>query len=120
MKIKFVIFLTTTLLIIPGVNAQIDKEIKAYIDSTEIIVNNGRKMLESKIIEGDFPKAREIYRYLTELTTEKTYSAFSYTEHLLLNIILSEWENLTQFMFFYPERINKRIYQNAYNINVTY
>jgi len=119
MKIKFLfscfILISATLY----VNAQIGKEIKEFVDSTEIIVNNGRRMLEAKIIANDFIKAREIYNYLTELTAGKTYSAFYYTEDIFLNIILSDWENLTRYMYFYPERKNKRIYQNAYNIGTT-
>ncbi len=118
MRKKITSFLVL-LLIIPAVYAQIGNEIKAYIDSTEIIVNNGRKMLEAKIIENDYQKAREIYKYLTDLTSGKNYSAFSYTENLFLNIILNDWEKLTEFMFFYPDKKDTRVYQNAYNIGVS-
>lgn len=78
MKIKYLFICFILVSATPDIDAQINKEIKAFVDSTELIVNNGSKMLEAKIIENDFVKGREIYDYHTEITAGKTYSALDY------------------------------------------
>ena len=89
--------------------AQILDEIKSYVDSSEFIVNNGRKMLINKIAENEYEKTREIYIYLTDLTAGNNYSAFSYTEDLWINILVGSWENITEIMINYNQEGHKKI-----------
>ena len=54
--------LMTVLLILFSINiqAQISEEIKSYVDSTETLVNSGRKMLVQSIAAGDLDKTKDI------------------------------------------------------------
>lgn len=104
------------LLSVQSVSAQIADEVKSFVDSTEIIVNNGRKMIVSRILEDNYTKANEIYRYLTEVTTQKPYSAFHFTEDIYLNLLFCDWNNLKEHLMDYKGRINRKIYQDTYYI----
>lgn len=98
------------MLIPAGLRAQIDKEIKSFVDSTELIVTNGRKMLLEKISKGDNLKAMEIYLYLTNVTAGKNYSAFYYNEDVMINLLFCDWINLQKIMLEYRERNIKPVY----------
>lgn len=113
MKCRIYVFVSFFLLTTSLLNAQIGNEIKSYVDSTEILVTNGRKMIVNKIIIDDFSKAQEIYKYLTGLTNGKTISAFYYSEDIYLNILFADWDNLTKILFDYNNSGNKTIYQNS-------
>ena len=47
--------------------AQIENEIRAYVDSTELIVNNGRKLLVQQLDNENYIKVKEIYNFLNKL-----------------------------------------------------
>lgn len=96
--------------------AQIADEIKSFVDSSEIIVNNGRKLMVSKIQEGNYSKANEIYTYLTGVTEGKSSSAFIFTEDIFLNLLFCDWYNMEGILLDYKNLINKKLYQNTYNI----
>jgi len=57
---------------------QIANEIESYVDSTEILVKNGRKMMFKELNDNNIIKAKDIYNYLTKITDEEYYSAFYY------------------------------------------
>ncbi len=98
------------------IKAQILDEIKSYVDSSEFIVNNGRKMLINKIAGNEYEKTREIYIYLTELTAGNNYSAFSFTEDLWINILVGSWGNITELMINYNQDGHKKIYPETFEI----
>lgn len=98
------------------VNAQIIEEIKSYVDSTELIVNNGRRMLVQKITEGDNLKAQEVYRFLTEQTANTNYSAFDFTEDIYINLLINDWHTTSDCVLEYDERIQKITYPNNFEI----
>lgn len=52
-------------------NAQIEKEIKTYVDSTEILFVNGRKLLLEEIQLFNYPKATEIFNFLEKNADSK-------------------------------------------------
>jgi len=78
--------------------AQIEKEIISYIDSSEYIVENGRKFLMNRLSASDHEKAKEIYQYLEDYSASKKYAAFSYTEGLYVNLLTGNWQALTAYM----------------------
>lgn len=96
------------LLIAFHLNGQIDKEIRAFIDSTEVLAGNGRKMIEAKIMEGNMEKAAEVYDYLTALTAGKPLATFNYREDVWLNLLFRRWEKLAEILAGYSELINRR------------
>lgn len=67
--------------------SQIDREIGAYVDSTELMVKNGRKMMLKELSDSNFYKAKEVYDYLTNLTENNHFAAFYYVEERFRDII---------------------------------
>ena len=65
-------------------NAQIGQEILSYVDSTELVVQNGRKMIFKELNDSNLTKVKEIYDYLSEATANKHYAAFYYIEDFYL------------------------------------
>ncbi|MDR1764474.1 MAG: hypothetical protein LBR64_11105 [Dysgonamonadaceae bacterium] len=91
-NVKYISFAAIMLFFAPAaLNAQIENEIKSFVDSTEMMVINGRKMLTRHIQEGDYNKIAEIYDYLTGLTSEDDCEAFSYNEKMLIDLLLGDW-----------------------------
>ena len=90
----------TMLLILFSINiqAQISEEIKSYVDSTETLVNSGRKMLVQSIAAGDLDKTKDIYHYLSDKTYGNYYSAFYFTEDLYINILVGDWHGVERQM----------------------
>ncbi len=86
------------MLISPHTKAQIEEEIKAFIDSTEAIVNNGRKMLLHTISEKNYTKSKEVYQYLSKITENRNYSAFNINEDLYFNFLIGDWNKINELM----------------------
>lgn len=93
--------------------AQIENEIRSYVDSTELLVSNGKKMLEAKLNEGDLQKSAEIFDYLSAFTAEKPLAAFNYTEEIYLNAVLGRWKQLTEILAGYSQLITRRSYYST-------
>lgn len=110
--------LMTVLLILFSINiqAQISEEIKSYVDSTETLVNSGRKMLVQSIASGDLDKTKDIYHYLSDKTYGNYYSAFYFTEDLYINILVGDWHGVERQMQNYSENVKKFSYPNTYSI----
>lgn len=96
--------------------SQIVDEIKAYVDSNEILINNGRKLLVEKINNKDYQKAKEIYEYLNQETQSTKYKAFSYNEHLFFNSIINDWEKILMLFKDYEAEINRYNFPYSYPI----
>ena len=110
MKSRLLLLSMVCLLPATQVFAQIEQEIRSYVDSTELLVSNGKKMLEAKLNEGDLQKSAEIFDYLSAFTAEKPLAAFNYTEEIYLNAILGRWERLTEMLAGYSQLITRRSY----------
>jgi hypothetical protein len=103
--------------------AQIANEIRSYVDSTEILINNGRKMLIQSLIQNDVLKATKIYLYLNEVSSGKSCTAFNYSEELYVRILISDWNGLLTHMqdikekrnisacYQFNEKLNDRLYK---------
>lgn len=88
---KLFIVITSLLLTPITVSAQIENEISSFSDSTDILVNNGRKLILQSIAQKKYQKATELYHYLNDLTIDKGYSAFDYVEALNICLLTSNW-----------------------------
>lgn len=96
--------------------SQIGNEIVSYVDSTEILVHNGRKLFLKELSDSNLIKTKEIYDYLTEKTKNKHYSAFYYLEDLYINMLAGDWELVNKFMLEHEKYKNKIIYPNSQEI----
>lgn len=77
-------------------NAQIEKEIISFVDSTEYLINNGRKLLLEEVRSYNYTKAHEIYLFLNQKASEKQCDAFTYNEYLLISVLTSDWRSFTE------------------------
>ncbi len=116
MECRFYLIISIFLLTTAQLDGQIENEIKTYVDSTEVLVTNGRKMMVNKILDNDYPKASEIYQYLTSLTAGKTFSSFYYSEDIYLNILFCDWDRLVDILLDYSNIGHKYTYRNASEI----
>jgi len=92
---KFKVVLSTFLLliVISTVNAQIENEILSFVDSTELLVNNGRRLLLQHVQAKDYSKVTEIYDFLNEKANARNCAAFTYNEELFISILTNNWNN---------------------------
>ncbi len=73
-------------------NAQIGNEIKAYVDSSEMIINNGRRLLLQSVQTKDYRKMAEIYNYLKVESSLNNCIPFSYNEDLHITSLTGSWD----------------------------
>lgn len=88
---KIVIFTIFIAVLSINANAQIENEINSMVDSTEIIINNGRKLLMKSLDENDFKKASKVYYYILTEVKDDNCSAFEFHEQLLIVSLISDW-----------------------------
>jgi len=72
------------------VEAQIEDEIKAYVDTTEQIVVNGRKLMIKSVQENDFEKIADIYDYLVRTKSTNNCDIFSYAEDVFTYLLIGD------------------------------
>lgn len=118
MKTLRIIFFTMLLFCVSVTNAQIQNEINSYVDSTEILINNGRKFLAQNVEKKDYSKVFEIYLYLKEKTSEKNCVVFNYTEDLYILALANKWEAMLDAFKNFNSLTDKYVcYPNAVSIN---
>lgn len=117
MKTKIITLSTILVFVLVPAQSQIINELKSFVDSTEIIFNNGRRMMYQSLATGDVAKAREVYTYLNDESRKKQCKAFSYNEELYINLLLSDWEGWLQNAEEYTERIK---ITSCYNYSESY
>lgn len=75
-------------------NAQIEEEVKNFVDTTRQTVNNGRQLLVKEVKDGNYSKAIKVHDYLKKVTSDDTCSPFTYSEELHFFIITTQWDDL--------------------------
>lgn len=115
MKFKLLPFIFLLLISFSAIS-QIENEIRSYVDSTEMLINNGRKYLIEQIKNENFQKTKEIYNYLNDATLEKSYDPFYYSEHLYINTFLKDWNSLLKYAANYNSLNSNTIPRNAPDI----
>ncbi len=116
MKLRITICFIAVFFYCQNLHAQIGNEIKSFVDSTEVLINNGRKMLVQKVLDGNYDKAREIYHYLRQETTDGKFAAFSYTEELYLDFLISDWNQWIEKAEGFSKYSKVGCYQDTYQI----
>ncbi len=92
MNTKTTLILTLSVFFISfKAQAQIEDEIKSFVDSTEIIVIQGRKMIAHEINEKKYDKVLDIYDYLNEKAIESDCYPFAYVENIYLLTVTAHW-----------------------------
>ena len=92
MKPKKLLFSALMLFaLINTASAQIEQEIKSFVDSTEILVNNGRRMMLQSVQTGDFERVAEIFEFLNERTQIDNCVAFTLNEMLDIALLTNNW-----------------------------
>ncbi|HYW96458.1 MAG TPA: hypothetical protein VE870_12770 [Bacteroidales bacterium] len=117
MKTKIVLTLSFLSLITSVLKAQIGNEIKSYVDSTELYVNNGKKLLIKSLQNGNKEKALDIYYYLQTITIDKDCEPFTFNEELFILCLTSEYEKWLQQARQYRHDIKALCYPDAFDIH---
>lgn len=115
MKRNLIVILITIILPLSAFS-QIGNEIASYVDSTEILVHKGRKLILKELTDSNLIKTKEIYDYLTEKTKDAPYSAFYYIEDLYINMLFGDWERVNILMLEHEKYKNKIVYPNSQEI----
>ncbi|HLN53668.1 MAG TPA: hypothetical protein VK212_08160 [Lentimicrobium sp.] len=97
--------------------SQIEDEIRAYVDTSESMVQQGRLLMLKELNQNNLGKTREIYDYLTALTKDGPYAAFYYNEELYINMLTNDWETVDKLMMDYDYR-NDLVYQSSRDLAV--
>jgi hypothetical protein len=93
--------------------SQIGDEIVSYVDSTEMLVHKGRKMMLNELSSNNLTRTKEIYEYLSDATMNEYHSAFYYLEDIYINMLAGDWESVEKFMLEYEKYKDKIIYPNS-------
>lgn len=117
MKIKILLILCWGILSTIPVKAQLDAHLLNYVDSTEIVLNNGRRLVYQSLAEGDMNKAKEVYDYLKLQADLRHCFAFNLNEDLYINLLLADWNNWFEIARSYNEHISKSA---CYNFSENY
>lgn len=107
MKTKLLFILLFVVLSLTPIHAQLANEIKSYVDSTELLLNNGRRLIVQSIVDQDLLKAQKVFHLLQDEANKKQCEAFSYKEKLHLYALLGDWTGWFEQALRYKE-FNKR------------
>lgn len=110
---KKTIFLLVVLILPSHAFSQIEDEIISYVDSTEVLVQRGRRMILNELSVNNYAKVKVIHAYLTDLTREEHYAAFYYLEDLYINMLAGEWPAVDTLMLNYEKLHDKDIYPDS-------
>jgi hypothetical protein len=92
MKNRILAFLLVVMTLASSAQAQLIDEIRTFVDSTELIMNNGRRMLYQSLATGDKDKADDLHNFLKEQALAKHCFAFNYNESLYICLLLNDWD----------------------------
>ena len=95
--------LVIVLFTLPAKAQLIEEKLSAPVDSTQILVAKGRKMIIDKLAEKNYSPISDIFHYLEDKTLDKENTPFDYSEYLYLNLLLENWNALTDYMKEYEE-----------------
>jgi len=116
MKNKFYFTLLFVLFFCFPATSQIENEIKVYVDSTEVLINNGRKYLVQSLKYNKIEKVKEIYLFLLKKGEDYNCKSFTFKENLLLLTVLKDWNGLLEENDVFTYEAKSECYQNMFNI----
>jgi hypothetical protein len=87
----FPILFLAALTSVAKAQTDIENEIKSFVDSAELLINNGRRMILQHVQEKDFEKVAEIHGFLNRRTLARDCAAFTYRENLYIAGLTGNW-----------------------------
>ncbi|PLX18019.1 MAG: hypothetical protein C0599_12795 [Salinivirgaceae bacterium] len=95
------IIIISCILIVNTLSAQIESEIKTFVDTTEVYINNGRAIIAKSLIKNDIDKVEKVYKFLKGITEQSSLPSFYYREELAINFLIKDWEQLSTLLMNY-------------------
>lgn len=117
MKTKILFLLFFMSLVSLKASAQIENEIKNFVDSTEILLNNSRKYLSQCLNDNKIEKSNEVFLFIMMKGEEKNCSSLDFKEQLLLLTIFKNWDAVLQKMGNYSIENEYACLQNPISID---
>ena len=75
-------------------NAQnIEQEITSFVDETEVLINNGRRMMLHYVQARNFERVAEVYHFLNERTSDRNCVAFALEEEIHITALINNWDD---------------------------
>ena len=91
-KIKLLLCTIALFTFLNTANAQqLEQEIISFVDDTEVLINNGRRMMLHYVQARNFERVAEIFEFLNERTQAHNCEAFTYQEDLLITLLTNNW-----------------------------
>jgi hypothetical protein len=95
------IIIIVCVFIVSALSAQIEEEIKTFVDTTEIYINNGRAIIAKSLIKNDLDKVEQTYKFLKGITDQSSLPSFYYREEIAINFLIKDWEQLSTLLVSY-------------------
>ena len=93
-KIKLLLSTIALFAFLNTANAQnIEQEITSFLDETEVLINNGRRMMLRYVQARNFGRVAEIYHLLNERTNAENCVPFTLSEDLLITVLTNSWDD---------------------------
>ncbi len=107
-------FLLLLGLIVSGaLRSQIRSEILSFVDSTEMLVHQGRRMIINELNNNNSEKAKVIYEHLKEATKNSAYDAFYYVEDLYINLLTADWPATEKLFKAYDHKARQQLFPKS-------
>ena len=91
-KIKLLLSTLALFALLNTANAQnIEQEIISFVDDTEILIHNGRRMILQYVQAQNFERVAEIHYFLNERTSAYTCTPFIFQEELDIALLTNNW-----------------------------
>ena len=93
-KLKLLFITLALFAFLNTANAQnIEQEITSFVDETEVLINNGRRMMLHYVQTRNFERVAEIYHFLNERMQTNNCATFTIDEELLITILTNNWDD---------------------------
>lgn len=107
------VLLAFFLLTVYSLNGQIRREILSFVDSTELLVQQGRRMMLNELNNNNLEKAGQIYNHLSSATQHAPFAAFYFVEELYINLLTGNWPKVESLINTYNPNEKRRLYPNS-------
>ena len=93
-KIKLLLSTIALFAFLNTANAQqLEQEIISFVDDTEILINNGRRMMLHYVQARNFERVAEVYHFLNERTSERYCVVFAFHEEIHIAALINNWDD---------------------------
>ena len=93
-KIKLLLSTIALFAFLNTANAQqLEQEIISFVDDTEILINNGRRMMLHYVQARNLERVAEVYHFLNERTSERYCAVFALHEEIHIAALINNWDD---------------------------